>query len=202
MLVAMPALLQILYLIIEIATFLLVAQWIGLGWALLALVAFFVVGVGLAAFELRRITVRAMRANPQDPAAALGDAGKLAADSALIVVGCLALALPGFVTSVFGLLLIFPPTRALIRVISSAALLAWLHRLGRNSLVVVQEYGVSQPRGRANRAGAYDDSVIDSSEIDAENLRADGAQYPEQSQRNQGDADWSPRELGEDRDQK
>ena len=50
----------LLYLIIEIAAFVAVANWIGVGWAFLALGGLFVFGVVAAAWEMRRLTVRAM----------------------------------------------------------------------------------------------------------------------------------------------
>ena len=42
-------------------------------------------------------------------------------DGALVLVGGVALVVPGFITGVFGLLLLFPPVRALLR----PAILAW-----------------------------------------------------------------------------
>lgn len=45
------------------------------------------------------------------------------ADAAMIALGAFMLIIPGFVTSVFGLLLLFPPTRALVRMLGGAFLL-------------------------------------------------------------------------------
>ena len=138
--------LLLLYLIVEIAAFVAVAQWIGFGWAILALGGLFLVGVIAAAWEMRRLTARAMddaiaaqeamghgaagragTADASDPAAAVFDpaagetearkalasAGTLMVDSAMLMVGCLLLALPGFVSTVIGLALILVVTMTL-----------------------------------------------------------------------------------------
>ena len=161
----------VLYLIVEIAAFVAVGKWIGFGWAILALIGLFTVGVVAAAWEMRRLTARAMddaisareamggtgpgtadaraahaSASPADrekqARKALASAGTLVMDSAMLMVGCVLLALPGFVTAVLGLLLILPPTRWLIRSVGGASLSSWLQRTGSRSMFVVQQYGV------------------------------------------------------------
>ncbi|MFC3850917.1 FxsA family protein [Corynebacterium hansenii] len=184
-----------LYLIIELVAFIAVSKWIGVGWALLALGGLFIVGVVTAAWEMRRLTQRAMddaiaaqeamggpgamghgspmgnqgepghggsmgatgQAGDSDAAGddiidpadrekrarrALASAGTLVVDSAMLMVGCVLLAIPGFVTTIFGLLLILPPTRWLIRTVGGASLAAWFQRTGSKSMFVVQRYGV------------------------------------------------------------
>lgn len=161
----------VLYLIVEIAAFVAVGKWIGFGWAILALIGLFTVGVVAAAWEMRRLTARAMddaisareamggtvtgtadaraaraSASPADrekqARKALASAGTLVVDSAMLMVGCVLLALPGFVTAVLGLLLILPPTRWLIRSVGGASLSSWFQRTGSRSMFVVQQYGV------------------------------------------------------------
>lgn len=161
----------VLYLIVEIAAFVAVGKWIGFGWAILALIGLFTVGVVAAAWEMRRLTARAMddaisareamggtvtgtadaraaraSASPADrekqARKALASAGTLVVDSAMLMVGCVLLALPGFVTGVLGLLLILPPTRWLIRSVGGASLSSWFQRTGSRSMFVVQQYGV------------------------------------------------------------
>lgn len=167
--------LLLLYLIVEITAFVAVAQWIGFGWAILALGGLFLAGVVAAAWEMRRLTARAMAdaiaaqeamghgaagrggtPDTSDPAAAVFDptagetearkalasAGTLMVDSAMLMVGCLLLALPGFVSTVIGLALILPPTKWLIRKIGGASLGSWFQRTGSKSMFVVQQYGV------------------------------------------------------------
>ncbi|MFD5868708.1 FxsA family protein [Corynebacterium sp. NPDC060344] len=174
----------LLYLIVEIAAFVAVAAWIGVGWALLALGGLFLVGVVAAAWEMRRLTQRAMddaisaqqsmggagamgpmgfgamgseatgHEHISDPAdaekearKALASAGTLMVDSAMLMVGCLLLAIPGFVTTIVGLLLILPPTKWLIRTAGGASLRSWFQRTGSKSMFVVQQYGVKYDDG-------------------------------------------------------
>lgn len=100
----------LLYLVVEIVA--LIALWsvIGLGWTLLVLVAGSILGLWLA----RREGVRAAQAigdamaNRKVPTAEVTDGMLIAAGGVLLFV-------PGLVTDVAGLLLLLPPTRALVR---------------------------------------------------------------------------------------
>ncbi|MGV3114860.1 FxsA family protein [Corynebacterium freneyi] len=161
----------VLYLIVEIAAFVAVGKWIGFGWAILALIGLFAVGVVAAAWEMRRLTARAMddaisareamggtgtgaadarasraSASPADrekqARKALASAGTLVGGLAVLMGGRVLLALAGFVTGVLGLLLILPPTRWLIRSVGGASLSSWFQRTGSRSMFVVQRYGV------------------------------------------------------------
>jgi len=91
---------------IEIFVFVQVGQWIGYGWAVLALVAIALFGIwlvkreGLGTWRRAQAQLRA----GEIPAAE-------AVDGALIAGAGLLLILPGFVTDVFGLLLLLPPLR-------------------------------------------------------------------------------------------
>ncbi|WP_295628450.1 FxsA family protein [uncultured Corynebacterium sp.] len=172
--------LLLLYFVVEIIAFIAVGKWIGFGWAILALGGLFIVGVVAAAWEMRRLTARAMDdaiaaqqsmgggtvdedGNPtatgptgtetgagpgagvmdEDSARrALASAGTLVVDSAMLMVGCVLLALPGFVSTILGLLLILPPTKWLIRTIGGASLSSWFQNTGSKSMFVAQRYGV------------------------------------------------------------
>src|SRR5688572_27072470 len=92
----------LLYLVVEIVALVAMASWIGIGATLL--------GLWLA----RREGVRAADAL----ATALRDrrlAHREMTDGLLVAVGGLLLFVPGLVTDVAGLLLVLPPTRALVR---------------------------------------------------------------------------------------
>ncbi|MEU6700025.1 FxsA family protein [Pseudonocardia sp. NPDC046786] len=100
----------LLYIVLEVLAIVALASWIGAGWTMLVLLAGSVLGLLLA----RREGIRAARA--------LGAAvqrGKLAheeaTDSLLIAIGGVLLFLPGLITDLLGLALVFPPTRALAR---------------------------------------------------------------------------------------
>lgn len=96
--------------IAEIAAFVLVGSWIGYGWALLAVLAASFVGMML----LRREGMRAWRgfiaaANAgQHP-------GERVIDGIVGLGAGLLLSLPGFVTTIAGLVLLLPPARSVAR---------------------------------------------------------------------------------------
>ena len=95
------------YFAVEVLAFIGVAKLIGVGWAFLALFALMVIGVLAANLSLRSTFASAARGR--------SSVGKLAGDSAILLVGWVLCVLPGFVSTAVGLLMIFPPTRALFR---------------------------------------------------------------------------------------
>ena len=99
----MPFLLILAYFLLETLAFWGVARLIGVGWAVVALFLTMMFGMSIALWEIRRLLGR------QHPAQA-GNIG-------LTFVGGLLLSAPGFVTTILGILLIAPPTRAIIRTI-------------------------------------------------------------------------------------
>jgi UPF0716 protein FxsA len=100
----------LLYVVVEIVTLVAVASWIGIGWTLLVLFGGSMLGLWLA----RREGVRAAQA-----VAAAVQARRVAhaeiTDGMLVAAAGLLLFLPGLVTDVAGMLLVLPPTRALVR---------------------------------------------------------------------------------------
>lgn len=100
----------LLYVVLEVLAVVALASWIGLGWTLVVLLAGSLLGLLLA----RREGVRAARA-----LAVAVQRGKLAhaeaTDGLLVALGGVLLFLPGLITDVLGLALVFPPTRALVR---------------------------------------------------------------------------------------
>jgi UPF0716 protein FxsA len=100
----------LLYLVVEIVALVALGSTIGVGWTLLVLLAGALLGLWLA----RREGVRAAQAI----ARAVTDR-KVAhvelTDGLLVAAGGVLLFVPGLVTDVAGLLLLLPPTRALIR---------------------------------------------------------------------------------------
>ena len=102
----MPVLL-LSYFVVEAIAFFLVAKWIGVGWALLAIFALMIFGGFAASMSLRSELTQM--------ASGRTSLGKLAGDSALLMAGWALSLVPGFVSSVIGLLLVFGPTRAIAR---------------------------------------------------------------------------------------
>lgn len=125
----MPLVVVIPYLLIEALAFYGVSKLIGTGWALVALIAFFFGGLMLAAVEMRSIA-RKLQAGREKPGAAAGDLG-------LVAAGAFGVALPGFVTTIAGLLLIIAPTRVLVRQLLARQLRRRLEEFGGRAFETV-----------------------------------------------------------------
>src|SRR6478736_1210659 len=91
---------------IEIFVFVQVGQWIGYGWAIVALIAIALFGIWL----VKREGLGTWRRAQAQMRAGEIPAGE-AVDGALIAGAGLLLIIPGFVTDVIGLLLLLPPLR-------------------------------------------------------------------------------------------
>ncbi|GEL19638.1 FxsA family protein [Pseudonocardia asaccharolytica] len=100
----------LLYLVVEIVALVALGSWIGAGWTLLVLLVGSVLGLWLA----RRQGVRAVRAL-QEAMLHRRVAHAELTDGMLVAIGGLLLFVPGLVTDLAGLLLVLPPTRALVR---------------------------------------------------------------------------------------
>lgn len=150
--------LVLLWPVLELFTFVQVAQAIGAPGAVLALIAVSVLGA--VVFKRSGVSVW-RRANAQ--IAAGRPPTKQLLDGALIVLGGVALMVPGFLSGAFGALLMLPPVRALLRPL----LLSWMGaraaraaRSGRLSGIVVDTVVGSDGRMQ-QRTQTFGD-VIDS----------------------------------------
>jgi UPF0716 protein FxsA len=153
-------------LLIEALTFWAVASWLGLGWALFAVFALMGLGMVSTGVEMQRVgrLAAAKRISP----------GRLAGDYGLLTAGAILAATPGIASSVVGLLLIFPPTRALVRRVLAAKLVKSIEDLGVRSFEATNanraatSYGsFFDPQGPppAAQADQSTGEVIDESEI-------------------------------------
>lgn len=134
----MPRLLPLLYIVVEILVFFLLGTWIGFGWTILLVLATFIGGMLLAGWQFRELVRRSMT-DASHP-------GRLTADAALSAVGAVLVALPGLVTAVFGIVLLLPPTRSLVRRGLGGALRSKITEFGGASFTTVS--GVSMPQTR------------------------------------------------------
>lgn len=100
----------LLYVVLEVVAIAGLIAWIGLGWTLLVLLAGSVLGLLLARSEGAR-AARALATAVQRGRLAHEEA----TDGLLIAIGGVLLFLPGLITDVLGLALVFPPTRGLAR---------------------------------------------------------------------------------------
>ncbi len=103
--------------VVEVVLLLLVGEWLGVGWTLLALV-----GVSLVGTVLLRAQGRKVLAALREAQAQRRHGGRELADGALGGLGAALIVLPGFASGLVGLLLVLPPTRALVRPLLEATL--------------------------------------------------------------------------------
>ena len=135
----------LLYVIVEMAVIVALAYTIGFGWTVLLLAAAFALGLALAGSQVRRQIVQLQR-GMRDPAARV-------TDSALVALGSVLVVIPGLVTSVAGLLMLLPPTRAAMRPLAGVLATRTLAR--RVTFVDLPGHG---PAGRGD---VIDGEVID-----------------------------------------
>ncbi|MEX5720229.1 FxsA family protein [Geodermatophilus maliterrae] len=140
-----------LWALAEVAVFVLVAAWIGVGWTLLAALATTVLGWTLLARQGTR-ALADLRQRGHRPGRAATDAGLVAVGGALMV-------LPGFLGDTVGLLCLLPPTRPLVRAAVTRGLSAGLAaRLGTAGPVRVRSTRVP---GFPRTSGATSTRVIE-----------------------------------------
>ena len=139
------------YVLVETLVFYAVAKWLGVGTALLLLLGVFFGGFLVALWQMSRLGRLAQRRglSPRDSSRLLGDMG-------LVAAGTVGVALPGFVSSVVGLVLIVPVTRAVVRRVVAK-------QLGARSFARVYQ---SRPRTSYGSFGGQSAPiVVDESEI-------------------------------------
>lgn len=144
------------YVLIELAVVIALVYAVGFGWTVLALLGTFALGLVLAGSQLTRQLAR-LRTGLGSPQAA-------ATDGMLIALGTVLTVIPGLVTSLIGVLLLLPPTRAVARpaVVALAA-----RAFGRIPMVVTSTTGGTyRPTG-----GDYiEGEVIDVTDVEVQRL--------------------------------
>ena len=122
------------YVLVETLVFYAVAKWLGVGTALLLLLGVFFGGFLVALWQMSRLGRLAQRRglSPRDSSRLLGDMG-------LVAAGTVGVALPGFVSSVVGLVLIVPVTRAVVRRVVAKRLQERISVAGARSFARVYE---------------------------------------------------------------
>lgn len=141
-----------IYALVEMAVIIALVATIGFGWTVLLLLASFVVGLALAGSQLNR-QIRRLRSGFADASAP--------ADSLLVALGTVLVVIPGLASSVLGVLLLLPPTRAAARPMLTAM------AAKRIPIVTVGAPGFTWPGGAAAAYGGRGD-YIDGEVIDAD----------------------------------
>jgi UPF0716 protein FxsA len=140
----------VLYVVIELAVFVALMSTVGFGWTVLLLLGTFLIGMALAGSQVKR-HIRRLRSG-LDAMTVQG----AAADSVLVALGTVLVAIPGLASSVIGALLLLPPTRAAARPLVKAM------AARRMPLITVAgTAGYTPPRG-----DYIDGEVIDVTDIE------------------------------------
>lgn len=121
------------YPIVEVATVILVARWIGWGWTLLLVIVGIPIGLGV----MRNAGGAAM-ADLREAAATGRPPTEQGRHATTLLAGAL-IAVPGFWTDLLGILLLVPPTRPMFRARAGA----WISE----RMATLRMPGVYDPRG-------------------------------------------------------
>ncbi|MEO8329367.1 MAG: FxsA family protein, partial [Candidatus Nanopelagicales bacterium] len=108
--------------IAEIAVAISVADQIGWGWMLLALLALSVLGV-VVIRGTWRAAAEVARTDPRVAISTVPAVGTQAADAGIRLFAGFCLLVPGFITATVGVLLLIPPVRVVIRIAAGNAVL-------------------------------------------------------------------------------
>jgi UPF0716 protein FxsA len=150
----------LVYVVVELAVVVALASTIGLGWTLLLLLAAFVAGITLAGSQLKRQLTRLRSGLTTQQS-------RVASDGALVALGTVLVVVPGLVTTVAGLLLLLPPTRAAARPVLTAIAVRGMAR--RAPLITVTTVGAdryaSAPRPRPDYIDGEVLDVVDVADV-------------------------------------
>jgi UPF0716 protein FxsA len=147
----MPLLLVLLFIVVpiaELAVLIQVGQLIGVWWTILLLIADAMLGSWLLKTQSRAAWRRFNEAleNGRVP-------HREVVDGVLVIFGGVLLLTPGFITDVFGLLFLFPPTRVLLR--------GLLVRRGALKLVGAMPGTGTPPNGRFRHPDDVESTAVD-----------------------------------------
>jgi UPF0716 protein FxsA len=147
----MPLLLILIFIVVpiaELAVLIQVGQLIGVWWTILLLIADAMLGSWLLKTQTRSAWRRF------NEALAGGRVPhREVVDGVLVIFGGVLLLTPGFITDVFGLLFLFPPTRVLLR--------GLLVRRGALSLLGSMPMTATPPNGRFRHPDDVESSAVD-----------------------------------------
>jgi UPF0716 protein FxsA len=147
----MPLLLVLLFIIVpiaELALLIQVGQLIGVWWTILLLIADAVIGSWLLRTQSRAAWRRFNEALAQGRVP-----HREVVDGVLVIFGGVLLLTPGFISDIFGLLFLFPPTRVLLR--------GLLVRRGALRMMGSMPMTATPPNGRFRHPDDVESSAVD-----------------------------------------
>ncbi|ORB82757.1 membrane protein FxsA [Mycobacterium kansasii] len=150
--------LLLIYAVVELMALIGLAAAIGFGWALVVLLATFVLGLVLWApmggWQLSRHLMQ-LRSGMQEPRSALGDGALVAVATGLVLV-------PGLVSTALGVLLLAPPIRAAAGPgLTAVAVRGFLRRVPLSASAAATMAGAFQRREASDDRDFIDGEVID-----------------------------------------
>lgn len=175
----------LLYMIAEVTALVLLAQAIGILWTVAVVLGATVVGFLLFGMQTRATLrqISELRYGTRSPASTV-------TDTMLVTMGGLLLIVPGLVTTVIGMLLLFPPTRALLRPVILLA-------VARKYSVAVAAGSAGWGTVRTGRADSGGPGVVDGVVVSEETYEGDRSAPDEDHQQlgqrpDNGDRDTQP----------
>ncbi|WP_019970184.1 FxsA family protein [Mycobacterium sp. 141] len=147
-----------IYALVEMAVIIALVATIGFGWTVLLLLASFVVGLVLAGSQLNR-HLRRLRSG-----LSATSAQGAVTDSLLVALGTVLVVIPGLASSVLGVLLLLPPTRAAARPVLTAMAAKRIPIITASAPGFVWAAEAGTPRGR--RGDYIDGEIIEGEIID------------------------------------
>jgi UPF0716 protein FxsA len=155
----------LIYLVVELAVVVALVSTIGFGWTVLALIGTSVLGFMLAGSQVKRHVAR-LRSGLSTPQGAV-------TDSAMVALGTVLVFVPGVVTTVAGLLLLTPPTRAVVRPVLTAM------AARRMPLITVASAAAGAgARSTAGRGDYIDGEVIDVVDVAGDDVDTSDVERP------------------------
>ena len=151
----------LIYLVLELAVVVALVSTIGFGWTVLALIGTSVLGFVLAGSQVKRHVAR-LRSGLTTPQGAV-------TDSAMVALGAVLVFVPGVVTTVAGLLLLTPPTRAVARPVLTAMA---ARRMPLITVATAAAAGAGA-RSTAGRGDYIDGEVIDVVDVASDDVPGD-----------------------------
>lgn len=140
-----------LYVLVELAALALLIWAVGLGWTLVVLATVFMLGVVLAAAQMKGQVSSARRARSNPKGAVT--------DGVLVGLGSFLVFLPGIVSTAAGALMLAPPTRAAMRPLATSMLTRGVVR-GMGAMNLDQFVGKPSGGTRVGRGDYIDGEVI------------------------------------------
>lgn len=182
----MPIYLVMLFILLEVLVFVGITAVLGLGWAALIWLLCTVGGMFAATRQMQALAPR-LRNVPADKP------GEAVATAALTAAGAVLLAVPGIVTTVLGICVVWSPTQRIIRSWGSRTMTSRLEAWGLSGFSTVDHFRDVA----ATRRYAADDPTIIDIDVDESTQPSPQQQWPPQVEQKDDDGQHSSEKRAE-----